>query len=144
MKFVFLSEDFYKDYNIKECKELLHKEHRPYVMLLARIDGVLFAIPFRSCIKHSYCFKTVGYKGLDYLKAVVITDVSRYTCTPDKIISVDNREFHKILFNKDLVIKGFKRFLKEYKKAVMLGQHYKRFSYCALQYFHKELGLLQE
>ena len=75
MKYIFLSKQFYDDYNLKTCPEIAQKQDRPYVMLLIKIDGLTFAIPFRSSIRHKFAYITdkENHCGIDYSKAVVIT-----------------------------------------------------------------------
>ena len=58
MKYIFLSQQFYTDYNSKQFSEIEHKVNRPYIMLLVQIEGVTFAVPFRSHISHKYAFIT--------------------------------------------------------------------------------------
>lgn len=72
MKLRILSREFYDTY--AGCKEILKKTNRPYACLTIELDGVLFAIPFRHHIRHKYAFHTLGEAGLDFTKAVVITD----------------------------------------------------------------------
>jgi len=59
------------------------KENRPYVALLVEINKIQFAIPLRTNIRHSYCYKfktwnreTDSITGIDYSKAVVISNDS--------------------------------------------------------------------
>ena len=72
MQLKILSEKFYDEY--KNFNEILKKENRPYACLTIELDGLLFAIPFRHHIRHPYAFHTLGEAGLDYTKAVIITD----------------------------------------------------------------------
>ena len=72
MKLITLSPVFYERYH--GCEEILIKQTRPYVCLAVKVDGVTFAIPFRHHIPHKWAFFTVGEAGLDYSKAVVISE----------------------------------------------------------------------
>jgi protein AbiQ len=80
MEFHRLSAAFYTEFS--QCEEILTKEDRPYYVLLLELDSLTYAIPLRSHITHSYCFiadNSGGQNsGLDYSKAVVITDVAQY------------------------------------------------------------------
>jgi protein AbiQ len=58
MKYVFLSNQFYQQYNSSNCPEIEKKQNRPYIMLLVKIEDLTFAIPFRSNIRHKYAFMT--------------------------------------------------------------------------------------
>ena len=80
-----LSEQFYNDYNISNYPEMEDKQSRPFLVLLVKIDDNTFAIPFRTNIKHKYCYKftntnrsTNTYTALDYSKAVIVND-SKYS-----------------------------------------------------------------
>lgn len=146
MKYIFLSKQFYKDYEHKLFPEIEYKDNRPYIMLLMKIDGLDYAIPFRSHITHNYSFLTdVANKcGIDYTKAIIIKKhdyvVDNINGLPIKIRPNEN----KALFGKKHeIIKGLKRYIKEYKRAVKNNAHHKVyvFKISTLQYFHKELGL---
>ena len=52
-----LSNEFYKDFPHSEFPEMESKQERPYVVLLVEINGIRFAIPLRTNIRHSYCYK---------------------------------------------------------------------------------------
>ena len=79
MRFHRLSATFYKQFGHNE--EILSKADRPYYVLLLELDSLTYAIPLRSHITHPYCFiadNSFGKNnGLDYSKAVVITDVAQ-------------------------------------------------------------------
>ncbi len=53
------------------------KKDRPYIQLYVEIDGIQFAIPLRSDIRHPHVFWTdkANNCGVDFSKAVVILDV---------------------------------------------------------------------
>lgn len=58
MEYIFLSKQFYIDYDSINFPEIAHKQNRPYVMLLVQIEGVTLAVPFRSHITHKNAFIT--------------------------------------------------------------------------------------
>ena len=110
MKYVFLTKQFYKDYS--HCSEIEQKQYRPYVMLLIDVEGLLFALPMRSHIKHKYAYFTNKQNGcgIDYSKAVVITDEKLYIDTKRPTIRNDE---YKILLGKDYIVsKEFKKYLR--------------------------------
>ena len=80
MEFHRLSAVFYAEFS--QYKEILTKEDRPYYVLLLELDGLTYAIPLRSHITHPYCFiadNSAGQNsGLDFSKAVVISDLTQY------------------------------------------------------------------
>ena len=96
-------------------------EGRPYIVFLVQIDGHTWGLPFRSHIKHGYAFWTDAANGcgIDYSKAVVLDDPA--------YIDHDNRpflrpaEFEALRGNEHEVLKGFRRYLKLYKKASASG-----------------------
>ena len=79
MIFRYLTSSFFVDY--ANCTQMLQKQNRPYAHIIIEIDERLnFALPIRHGIKHPYAFFTDDKKtqGLDYSKAVLIVDVSKY------------------------------------------------------------------
>ena len=84
MKFHRLSNVFFKQFG--SCEDILTKENRPYYVLLLELDGLTYAIPLRSHITHHYCFIADNSNGLnnglDYSKAVVITDSAQIDPVP--------------------------------------------------------------
>ena len=117
------------------------------MVLLVKIDGNNFAIPFRTNIRHNNCYKfkdssrpTDSVTGLDYSKAVIIND-SSYIGSPARI---NDREYIELDRNYYAIIKRFKEYVKGYISFVN-GTHNpyiaRRYRYTTLQYFHNELGL---
>ena len=140
MKYVFLTAQFYKDY--ANCPEIEQKQLRPYIMLLIKIDGLTFALPMRSHIKHRYAYYTdkVNGCGVDYSKAVVINDINLYI--DRKLPHIRPNERRKLFGKNYIITKAFKKYLEDYKKAIKLNADRKNYIYkfSTLQYFHKELG----
>ena len=140
MKFIFLSNEFYEDY--ANCTEIEQKTNRPYVQIAVEMNGVLYAIPMRSNIKHQFAFFTdkENLCGLDYSKTVIISD--------DKYIdSIRHPRIRDIEFkavrNKEYQIKqGLSRYIKQYKKAAArkdISRNARLCKYSALQYFEEYL-----
>jgi len=81
MEFRRLSTAFYTQYG--HCEEILTKEERPYYVLVLELDGLTYAIPLRSHITHPSCYiadsSNGQNRGLDYSKAVIISDLTKYT-----------------------------------------------------------------
>ena len=101
MKFHRLSSIFYAKFGHYE--EILAKADRPYYVLLLELDGLTYAIPLRSHITHPYCFiadnSSNKNNGLDYSKAVVITDVAQYIDpTPVTIRQHEYNVYKKLIF----------------------------------------------
>jgi protein AbiQ len=138
-----LTKLFYDTY--EECKEILLKEKRQYCIALFVVDGIIFAIPFRTNINHkySYIFKNSprsDKSGLDFTKAVVITDDN--FIGEDTII--DSKEYSEFINKQVVIANRFEKFIKDYKKWTGNPSYYraeKTIAFSSLQYFYKELGL---
>ena len=141
MNIVYLSAGFYNKYS--GCKEILHKQDRPYGCVTVNIDGLTFAVPFRHHIPHNHAFKTIGNAGLDYTKAVIID--------PTLDIGPGQPQIHQAEFNiikgKDIVIRNkLLKYIKVYKTAKQHSDnpYYKQIITCsALQYFEQYLDKIQ-
>ena len=86
-------------------------------MALLEVDGILFAIPFRTHIrhKHSYIFKDSSrsdQSGLDFTKAVVVTDPSYI----GEETLIDSGEYAEFLKKQDVIARRFDKFIRDYKK----------------------------
>ncbi len=133
MKIKMLSKEFYIKYADK--KEILQKENRPYLCLTIEIDSIIYAIPFRHNISHKHCFLTLGNAGLDYSKAVIISDKSYLS---DENVSIENKEFAIVKKNEKYIKRTFLKYIRFYKKALLrkdIERNYKTIRYSSLQYF---------
>ena len=144
MKFYRLSADFYQQFSMHE--EILTNKNRPYYVLFLEIDSLTFAIPLRSHITH--CFiadSSAGQnKGLDYSKAVIITDGQYLDFSP---VTIRQNEYNVYKKREYFIKKQFSSYVMRYIKEIrrrfknpalpvsMLCQ------YSVLKYFHRELGL---
>ena len=127
-----LSEEFYRDHPRSDYPEMEAKAGRPYAVLLVRIDGVCFAIPLRTNIRHSYCYKfrtsdrkTESATGIDFSKAVV---VSKETYLGQKT-DINDKEYLELQ----------KKSYIDYKKNGGNEHLAKRYAYCTLKYFDEIL-----
>lgn len=137
MQLKILSKHFYDTYT--DCQEILKKSNRPYACLTIEIDGVLFAIPFRHHIRHKYAFYTIGEAGLDYTKAVVISDAS-YLSSDNP--TIETKEFAIIKKEEHKIRHGFKQYLNQYRRAMKHRDNPRStniLKYSALQYFEEYL-----
>ena len=140
MNFFLLENNFYKDYST--CREILKKTNRPYAVFLIKLNNLTFAVPVRSHITHKYSIKTIGNKGLDFSKAVVINDRQKYISK--KYAYIDNREYQIIMEQKWKITKKMEDYIKKYKKALKDTSIPANKILCnssCLQYFHPELGI---
>ena len=140
MNFFLLENNFYKDYST--CREILKKTNRPYAVFLIKLNNLTFAVPVRSHITHKYSIKTIGNKGLDFSKAVVINDRQKYISK--KYAYIDNREYQIIMEQKWKITKKMEDYIKKYKKALkdtFIPANKILCNSSCLQYFHVELGI---
>ena len=115
-KVCILKQEFYHKYPADIYPEILQKgENRHYLVLLLRVNGRLYAIPFRSNIKHKFCFKIRNNRGLqeglDYTKALMLEeeDIDREAhLRPNTLPQIDQ--------NINLIIRDFTDFLSLYKR----------------------------
>lgn len=120
-RIAFLSDSFYRDHPNPPFKEIEQKQNRPYIVFLVEIEGHIWAIPFRSHIRHAYAFFTDSENkcGIDYSKAVVV-DRPEYIDQQARPHLRQN-EFEALRGNEFAVQKGFEKYIKLYKKAVRSG-----------------------
>ena len=120
-RIVFLSDSFYRDHPNPPFKEMEQKQNRPYIVFLVEIEGHIWAVPFRSHIRHAYAFFTDSEKrcGIDYSKAVIV-DRPEYIDQQTRPHLRQN-EFEALRGNEFAVQKGFEKYVKLYKRAVRSG-----------------------
>lgn len=139
IKIVKLTNKFYNKY--KDCKEILHKNNRPYLILLIKINDTTFAIPFRSNLNHKYGYKLSDNGVLDFLKAIPIIDNG---FIDNKLIKIKREEFNKLNSEYNLIFEEFEKFIKVYIKAInnpKKRNEYLRL-YSTLQYFQDIVKIL--
>lgn len=135
MRLVYLSGAFYESFPRNDYPEMLHKEERPYICITVEVDNREYALPIRHHITHRHAFSTIGERGIDYTKAVVI-ESEDYIAGDAPII--DTVEWRKIQMNERAIIVGFTKYLKEYRRALSRKDKLKDdiiLRYSALQYF---------
>ena len=132
---------FYKAYPHSKYPEIEAKENRPYVVLLVEINKIQFAIPLRTNIRHSYCYKfktsdreTDSITGVDYSKAVVISKDSYLGETTD----INDKEYLELQQKTFFIINKFKKYVNGYINYKKHGGNEfvaKRYSFSTLMYF---------
>ena len=136
-QFAFLTPDFYKDHN--QCNEIEQKPERPHLRMLMKINGLTFAIPFRSNIAHPNAFLTdpANKCGLDFSKAVIIDDPAKYidsSSTPH----IRQNEFNAMRGKERVIEAGMLRYIRAYEKARKrpdVPRNATLLKYSTLQYF---------
>lgn len=148
MEFHRLAAAFYFQFN--QCEDILTKESRPYYVLILEMDNLTYAIPLRSHITHPYCHIAAKYSGqnsgLDYSKAVVITDKALYI--DPSPVTIRRHEFNVLKQREHQIRQQFSSYVHSYKKEILRRLKNPALPvsalcrYSSLKYFHKELGLL--
>lgn len=140
----YLSGEFYADFNSIDYPEIEHKTTRPYMVLLINLYDNTFAIPFRTNIRHGYCYKfknsgrdSNAVSGLDFTKAVIVND-NRYIGAS---ATIDDKEFVELNSKYRFIIKKFKNYVDGYIEFINgKSNDYskQKYKYSTLQYFQKE------
>jgi protein AbiQ len=113
MNFIFLSQEFYKEFS--NLVEIERKESRPYILFVVCYNGYAFGIPFRSHINHPNFFPTSATGGIDFSKAVIISD-QKYILKNKPVIRQD--EFKRIKGKEFVIKEKFIKYIEKYKEAV--------------------------
>lgn len=150
-----LHPSFYKDnVGIKEALDNFNgnwesNKVRGYGVVIISIDSLTFAIPLRSRIKHraAYITQTTtdrSYRGggLDYTKALLLTDMSYVS---NDLFKIPYQE-RKKLRNKESFISGrFEKYVQRYIDAIRLDDNNIlnsfEYKYTTLINYHDELGI---
>ena len=140
-----LSKEFYKAYPHNEFPEMESKLSRPYVVLLVEINNVKFAIPLRTNIRHSFCYKfktsdreTKSSTGIDFSKAVVISNDSYLGEKAD----INDKEYLELQEKAFFIIKKFKKYVTDYISFMKNGGNEyiaRRYLFSTLKYFDEIL-----
>ncbi|VAW86575.1 hypothetical protein MNBD_GAMMA18-413 [hydrothermal vent metagenome] len=142
MKIRLLTEDAYN--RIIKLKETMAKKDRGYGVLPVEINGITFAIPFRSNMNHKNGFKTVfhngAWNGLDYTKAIII---DKKDLKNEAFKLRRNDEYLKVKNNKNKIQKQFEKYVSNYVALVSKKEKIRvsRFGFTTLQNYHAELGI---
>lgn len=140
MNFIFLSASFYRDYSC--CKEIAEKSNRPYIQVCVKINGVWFAVPMRSHIKHPYALltDTENHCGIDFTKAVVI-EKPEYIDTTRKP-QIRQNEFNALKGKEYEIKRKLEQYIRIYNKSrkrLDVPRNARICAYSTLQYFEKWL-----
>ena len=116
MDIITLSTDFYIRFS--DCKEILQKGNRPYLMVLISVDDITFAVPFRSHIRHNFAYWTDKENrcGLDFTKAVVIlseNDIAAHN------VQIRQNEFNALKGKEYFITQKFATFIRHYNSELL-------------------------
>nr|WP_103626115.1 hypothetical protein [Bacillus thuringiensis] len=149
-----LTQDFYNEHghlvevaDKKNKDGTIHDKGRGYGVLMLKVKGYKFAIPLRSKMRHKENFTTKIYteagvklrKGLDYSKAVIITD-ERFVST--SVFKIEQDEFLKIAKSEIHIIRSFEKYVERYVAAYNAGDSniLRKYGYSTLKNYLQELG----
>lgn len=140
-----LSNEFYKAYPHYKFPEMESKLGRPYVVLLVEINGIKFAIPLRTNIRHAFCYKfktsdreTESSTGIDFSKAVVIFN----ECYLGEETDINDKEYLELQEKAFFIINKFKKYVTDYIQFRKNGGNEyiaKRYLFSTLKYFDEIL-----
>lgn len=138
MKFIFLSEQFFRDYPHSRFPQMEQKATRPYTQIYTSIGGCTFAIPLRSHIYHPHVLWTdkAHHCGIDFSKAVIILK-DEYI---DSSIAphIRQNEFDSLRGKEFIIKRRMIKYVHEYKEAKCDTKNPRSQNLCAfstLQYF---------
>jgi protein AbiQ len=117
------------------------EKNRGYGIVVIEVNNVMrFGIPLRSNLKHKHGFKTIGGKGLDYSKAVLIKNAvfigQSFEIPHDEYVKIKDREHY--------ITSRFQKYVERYivlankGNTIALQQSYR---YTTLVNYHAELGI---
>ncbi len=137
----FLTSAFYSDYPLTKYPQIEQKLNRPYAQVNVTIRNLHFAIPLRSNITHPHAFWTDKRNrcGVDFSKAVVILDETKYINTSTKVFLRPN-EYDKLKGKEFRITQMMSDYIETYKNARLnldneINQKICNFS--TLQYFEE-------
>lgn len=117
------------------------EKNRGYGIVVIEINNNLrFGIPLRSHLRHKHGFKTIGDKGLDYSKAVLIGNAvfigQPFTIPRDEYIKIKDREH--------FITSRFQKYVERYIVLANRGDTnalQQSYRYTTLVNYHAELGI---
>lgn len=127
------------------------KNHRPYLLLLIEYKGKKVVIPFRTYIKHKYCYPTLKApthkSGLDYTKALIVEEsyinYSQMYVSPEEFAIV-KRKINTIVHNFEKYVEKYKKSHNKIKENKAHREDLLLCDFSCLKYFHEELEIEEE
>ena len=148
-----LTSKFYEDYPNPPYVEIETKQARRYNCLLIQTHYDYFiCIPFRSRVKHKYCYhfknsarSRKGKSALDYTKMTIIKDTD-YLDNVQGI--VDSDEYIEMMQNINKIVADAISYVDDYvayknnaDKHISIQEFSRRYKFSTLPYFHDILGI---
>lgn len=144
-KLIFLTDAFFQAY--ADCPELEQKPTRPYIRIGIILGGVLWAVPLRSHITHSYVIWTDREHqcGIDFTKAVAVSNPELYISAARPHLRPNEFEQLKRI-NQHTLEQKLLQYMRSYKraKAAPNAPHNAALlRYSTLQYFEDYMTALE-
>ncbi len=118
------------------------KKTRGYGIVICDYKGLKFGIPLRSKLhpKNNFCFKTVGDKGLDFTKSVLLEKDEYISQRP---FIIPNAEHTKIIDKAHHITTKFSKYVERYVLAVSKQDKniLRNYKFSTLQNYHVHLGI---
>ena len=128
-------------YNNPNLLEAIDDKNRWYWVIICEYNNLLFWIPVRSWIKHSYCFQywnsNRGKKWLDYTKALLLNSSQDLW----ESFFIPEIEKEKIIKNEIKIKKWFQKYIRDYISLTKKWFYQPRYRYSTLINYHKELNI---
>lgn len=120
-----------------DIKESLIKD-RSCLIVLIICNDLIFAIPMRSNLKHKFGYKTIGNRGLDFSKAILLQEIPIEQCI------INRKEYNVIIRNERNIRNKFIRYVDRYiklHKGNKINTLKIVYQYSTLQNYHQQLGI---
>lgn len=146
--YVHIQPIFFTDY--PNLIEIMTNIDREYLHIVAIYKEKTFVIPFRSNITHKYSYRFKpndpnNKKGIDYSKALIIEDLSKYTYKSQK--NIPQYQHDLIKRDSEIIVRRFMKYVDDYCKNAgkTESSYFRRVGkYSSLQNYHEELKIYIE
>ena len=117
------------------------QKNRGYGIVVIEINnGLRFGLPLRTNLKHKHGFKTLDGKGLDYSKAVLISNAAFI----GESFKIPTAEYVKIKDREQFITSRFQKYVERYIRLANKGDTKaieQSYRYTSLVNYHSELGI---
>lgn len=144
-----LSDEFYKQFDRNQFRELLFKKGRPFNCIVIEYGKMFICVPYRTNINHSNAYKFRHSKrsqnnqsGLDYSKLVILEN-EKYVDFKNVIVDLD--EYKETLKKQKVIENAVMQYIKVYwkhktgKKRLSKKSYSQKYRFSTLKYFNKEI-----
>ena len=141
-RFIILSDRFFALYPTEQYPEIEQKPDRPYVQIRITLNGIDFAAPLRSHIRHPNAFITDAENncGVDYSKAIVLKE--DWYIDETQSPQLRQNEYDALRNTENTLRTGLRRYIRKYKRAkrnLSKPSNQQIVNFSTLQYFEDEI-----